>query len=179
MLARVLRAPCYFFDTTPQGRILIRFSFDMDSVDHQLDASFRAVITYLLNTATTLVVVFITIRPWYFSVGSFVVFTVLYTSIQLFYLPISRQCRRLNSTSRSPLLAHCSETAASLLGASVVRAHGKVEDFLATADRLIDNNALFLLIRSLSNRWLDFRLDVSLALIPLCPCLLFLTSKIA
>ncbi|VDN10631.1 unnamed protein product [Dibothriocephalus latus] len=162
MLARVLRAPCYFFDTTPQGRILNRFSFDIDNIDHNLPHAITEVFSYVVDTIVTLVVVFITIRPWYFSLGSLVVFFALYISIQMFYLPISRQSRRLNSSTRSPLLAHCSETAASMLGASVVRAHGKVEDFVATADRLIDNNALFVFIRSVSNRWLDFRLDVSL-----------------
>ncbi|KAL7054621.1 hypothetical protein AAHC03_025968 [Spirometra sp. Aus1] len=160
MLARVLRAPCYFFDTTPQGRILNRFSFDIDNIDHNLPHSITEVFSYVVDTIVTLAVVFITIRPWYFSLGSFVVFSALYISIQAFYLPISRQSRRLNSATRSPLLAHCSETAASLLGASVVRAHGKVEDFVAAADRLIDNNALFVFIRSVSNRWLDFRLDM-------------------
>nr|VZI16701.1 unnamed protein product [Spirometra erinaceieuropaei] len=160
MLARVLRAPCYFFDTTPQGRILNRFSFDIDNIDHNLPHSITEVFSYVVDTIVTLAVVFITIRPWYFSLGSFVIFSALYISIQAFYLPISRQSRRLNSATRSPLLAHCSETAASLLGASVVRAHGKVEDFVTAADRLIDNNALFVFIRSVSNRWLDFRLDM-------------------
>ncbi|KAL7054622.1 hypothetical protein AAHC03_025969 [Spirometra sp. Aus1] len=160
MLARVLRAPCYFFDTTPQGRILNRFSFDIDNIDHNLQYSIRVVFSYVVDTVVTLLIVFITIRPWYFSLGSFVIFSALYISIQAFYLPISRQSRRLNSVTKSPLLAHCSETAASLLGASVVRAHGKVEEFVAAADRLIDNNALFFYIRSVSNRWLDFRLDM-------------------
>uniref|UniRef100_A0A0X3Q2S8 ABC-type glutathione-S-conjugate transporter n=2 Tax=Schistocephalus solidus TaxID=70667 RepID=A0A0X3Q2S8_SCHSO len=160
MLSRVLHAPCYFFDTTPQGRILNRFSFDIDNIDHHLPHSITEVFSYVVDTIVTLVVVFITIRPWYFGLGSFVVFSTLYISIQMFYLPISRQSRRLNAITRSPLLAHCSETAASLLGASVVRAHGKVEDFVAAADRLIDNNALFVFIRSVSNRWLDFRLDM-------------------
>ncbi|BHF67803.1 hypothetical protein SprV_0301083200 [Sparganum proliferum] len=160
MLARVLRAPCYFFDTTPQGRILNRFSFDIDNIDHNLQYSIRVVFSYVVDTVVTLLIVFITIRPWYFNLGSFVVFSALYVSIQAFYLPISRQSRRLNSVTKSPLLAHCSETAASMLGASVVRAHGKVEEFVAAADRLIDNNALFFFIRSVSNRWLDFRLDM-------------------
>nr|VZI16707.1 unnamed protein product [Spirometra erinaceieuropaei] len=160
MLARVLRAPCYFFDTTPQGRILNRFSLDIASIDHNLPHAMEEVFSCVVNTIVTLVVVFITIRPWYFSLGSFVIFSALYISIQAFYLPISRQSRRLNSATKSPLLAHCSETAASLLGASVVRAHGKVDDFVASADRLIDSNALFAFINSVSNRWLDFRLDM-------------------
>ncbi len=36
MLSSVLRSPTSFFDTTPTGRILNRFSADIDKIDHML-----------------------------------------------------------------------------------------------------------------------------------------------
>lgn len=36
MLHGILRAPLYFFDVTPQGRVLARFSKDLDELDTSL-----------------------------------------------------------------------------------------------------------------------------------------------
>lgn len=161
MLARVLRAPCSFFDATPQGRILNRFSNDIDNIDHTLSHAIDEVFSGITDTVIILLVVLATLHPWYLSLCCLFVFGLVYSVVQIFYIPISRQARRLASITRSPLLAHCSETGANALGASIVRAHGKVDEFVARADKLIDENGLFIFIRTISNRWLDFRLDVS------------------
>jgi len=57
MLANILRAPMMFFDTTPIGRILNRFSRDMETVDGLLPFNTRSWLNTFLNVLATIVII--------------------------------------------------------------------------------------------------------------------------
>ena len=57
MLANILRAPMMFFDTTPIGRILNRFSRDVETVDGLLPFNTRSWLTTFFNVLATIVVI--------------------------------------------------------------------------------------------------------------------------
>ncbi len=57
MLNVVLRAPMSFFDTTPTGRILNRFSKDVYTLDGQLVATMRSYLATLASVIGTIIVV--------------------------------------------------------------------------------------------------------------------------
>ncbi|CAJ0881173.1 12874_t:CDS:2, partial [Entrophospora sp. SA101] len=107
MLNSVVRSPTSFFDTTPLGRILNRFSKDQYTIDEVLPRTFAGyfrTIFYVL--ATILVIAFST--PLFIIVIVPMIF--VYRYIQVYYLSTSRELKRLDSVTRSPIYAHFQET---------------------------------------------------------------------
>uniref|UniRef100_A0A2C9M896 ABC transmembrane type-1 domain-containing protein n=1 Tax=Biomphalaria glabrata TaxID=6526 RepID=A0A2C9M896_BIOGL len=107
MLANVLRSPMSFFDTTPSGRIMNRFSGDVETVDNTLPSLFRSWMNTFFGTISTIIVIS-------YSTPIFMVVIlplgVLYYLVQRFYIPTSRQLKRIESTTKSPVFTHFTET---------------------------------------------------------------------
>ena len=59
LLKRVIRLPMWFFDTTPQGRILNRFSKDIDTLDNMLPWIVRILLVCLLEVSYSIVWLFL------------------------------------------------------------------------------------------------------------------------
>ncbi|KAK7481440.1 hypothetical protein BaRGS_00027291 [Batillaria attramentaria] len=154
MLARILCAPMSFFDTTPVGRIVNRFSQDINTIDAELPFSFSGTIESSLLAMSTVVV--ITYGTLWFLVA-LVPLVALYILVQVrFYIPASRQLKRLESKSRSPIYSYFSEA---LVGASVIRAFGVQGRFIDELEDRVDGNSRFRFHNYCANRWLGFRLD--------------------
>ncbi|KAF9907006.1 hypothetical protein EC991_011401 [Linnemannia zychae] len=111
----VLRSPMSFFDTTPAGRILNRFSKDVSTVDNM------AAVNSLLITLTGILSVLIlsaVFLPWIIPV--MVPLTVLYYSIAMYYQKTSRELKRMDALVRSHLFSYFSE---SLNGMGTLKAY--------------------------------------------------------
>jgi ATP-binding cassette, subfamily C (CFTR/MRP), member 1 len=109
LLASIFRAPQSFFDTTPLGRILSRFSKDLNSVDlevgESLDFFAFASLTALFSLTTIIV-----ITPWF---GVAVIpLAFFYFRVMNYFRDVSRETKRLDSISRSPVYALFSEVSA-------------------------------------------------------------------
>ena len=105
-----------FFDTTPTGRILNRFSSDIYRVDEVLARVFNMLFANLARSSFTLIVISVTTPPF---TALIVPLGLTYYFIQRYYLRTSRELKRLDSVSRSPIYAHFQE---SLGGLSTIRA---------------------------------------------------------
>ena len=125
MIRRILNAPVnLYFDTTPTGRILNRFSKDIAI----FDGSFPYLIGSTLVTVYTMVailVIAIYVVPW---IGLLLPILFLMTAyIYLRSIAAVKEVSRIESVTKSPLLSFLSET---LSGSSTIRAFDKREEFV-------------------------------------------------
>ncbi|KAI9339971.1 P-loop containing nucleoside triphosphate hydrolase protein [Obelidium mucronatum] len=150
---RVIRAKTLFFDTTPLGRIMNRFSKDQDSIDNTLPDAFRMFLSTFANAIATFALI-IYATP-YFAVVLVPVLGVYYL-IQSLYRSTSRELKRLDSISRSPLYANFGAT---LAGLPTIRAYGEQERFVETTDRAINENNSPYYLLVMAQRWLGVRLE--------------------
>ncbi|XP_063922476.1 multidrug resistance-associated protein 1 isoform X2 [Zophobas morio] len=155
LLSNILRVPCTtFFDVTPVGRILNRFSKDVDTLDNILPMTIRGWITCFFSVLGTLVVISYT-TPIFISV--IVPIGILYYFIQRFYVATSRQLKRLESVSRSPIYSHFGET---ITGVQAIRAFREQDRFIRESEHKVDVNQVCYYPSIISNRWLAVRLEM-------------------
>ena len=124
MVLAVLQAPVLFFDSNPVGRIMNRFSEDVGCLDEMLPKQFLAAIQLDLLVFTTVLVPTVT-NPWLLFVVVPITVAVVY--ILRYYLKTSRELKRLESTCRSPVFSHISET---LNGLDTIRTRGRQRAFV-------------------------------------------------
>ncbi|KAG0018663.1 hypothetical protein BGZ81_010115 [Podila clonocystis] len=159
LLHKIIRAKVRFYDTTPMGRIANRFSSDVSTVDEEVSTGINNQFNSMVNVIGIIFVITVSM-PAFLIPAVFIV--AIYSVIGGLYIPVSRDLKRLNSISRSPILNHFQET---LAGLATIRAYGFERQFqsknLSTLD---DNNRSYFLLWTV-NRWLHWRVDVAGALV--------------
>ncbi|KAJ3393677.1 hypothetical protein HDU92_007577 [Lobulomyces angularis] len=157
--SRILRAPVLFFDTTPLGRIINRFSKDLDAIDTNLAEAIRMfTMTFAASISSFVLIVYAT--PLF---GIIILpLLIIYYFMQSIYRTTGREIKRLDSVSRSPLYSHFGET---LQGLSTIRAYNEQEKFISVLHNRLDatNQPYFILIAA--QRWLGLRLEALGALV--------------
>lgn len=153
-LGSVLRAPMSFFDTTPVGRILSRFSRDVAGVDQLLPQAFSQMLTTVMSLIGTYIIIVVALPPF---LGIVVPITIGYWLLQRFYNRTSLEVKRLDSISKSPIYAHFSET---LSGLSTLRAYKKEEAAKIDNRNMIDENHRAFFAYFVSNRWFSMYLEL-------------------
>ncbi|EAL40076.2 AGAP006427-PB [Anopheles gambiae str. PEST] len=154
MFNGITRASMYFFNTNPSGRILNRFSKDMGQIDEYLPSVTVDVIQIFLSLIGIVVVVAI-VNPY--NLIPTVVIGIIFYFMRAFYLLTSRNIKRVEAITRSPIYSHLS---ASLSGLSTIRAFGAekvlVHEFDSHQD--LHSSAFYLFIST--SRAFGFYLDV-------------------
>ncbi|XP_058066855.1 probable multidrug resistance-associated protein lethal(2)03659 [Anopheles bellator] len=154
MFNGITRATMYFFNTNPSGRILNRFSKDMGQIDEYLPSVTVDVIQIFLSLIGIVVVVAI-VNPY--NLIPTVAIGVIFYFMRAFYLLSSRNIKRVEAITRSPIYSHLS---ASLSGLSTIRAFGAEKVLVHEFDSHQDlNSSAFYLFISTS-RAFGFYLDV-------------------
>ncbi|KAI5791332.1 P-loop containing nucleoside triphosphate hydrolase protein [Pyronema domesticum] len=159
LLHNVMRAKGRFFDSTPLGRIMNRFSKDLEAVDQEV-APVALGMIHSLGSVIAIVILITIITPGFLFAGLFITF--LYVLIGIFYLRASRDLKRIESIQRSPLYQHFGET---LSGIPTIRAYGDERRFVRdNLQKIDDHNRPFFYLWA-CNRWLGFRVDIAGALV--------------
>ena len=153
LLHNVMRSPMSFFETTPLGRILNRFSKDIYVIDETIPRSLRSFIFVFMSVVSTLIVISVA-TPYFLIV--IIPLLILYLVVQRIYVSTSRQLKRLESVSRSPIYSHFQET---LNGVATIRAYRKQEEFTADNASKVDYNQEAYYPGLCANRWLAIRLE--------------------
>ncbi|XP_063103007.1 ATP-binding cassette sub-family C member 4 isoform X2 [Cavia porcellus] len=153
MFESILKAPVLFFDRNPIGRILNRFSKDIGHMDDLLPLTFLDFIqTFLL--VISVIAVAIAVIPW--IAIPMIPLAIVFFFLRRYFLETSRDVKRLESTTRSPVFSHLSS---SLQGLWTIRAYKAEErcQELFDAHQDLHSEAWFLFLTT--SRWFAVRLD--------------------
>ncbi|XP_038050028.1 multidrug resistance-associated protein 5-like [Patiria miniata] len=150
---KVFRSPMSFFDTTPTGRILNRFSKDLDEIDTMLPMNVEGFMTQVFNFIFALVMLMVVF--WQLIV-LLVPVTCIFYLVLVLYRSTIRNLKRMENVTRSPWFSHISATSQ---GLTTVHAYDKTNEFIQKFRQLLDNNSSPLIIFRLCSRWAGIRLD--------------------
>ena len=155
LLNAILRAKFKFFDSTPLGQLMNRFSKDIEAIDQEVAPITVGMIHCLASTITSVVLI-ATVTPAFLIAGIFI--SMMYFATGYFYIHSSRDLKRLESVQRSPLFQAFGET---LSGVVTIRAYGDESRFMSdNHHRVNTHNRPFIYLWA-TNRWLAFRIDVA------------------
>ncbi|QQP38755.1 ATP-binding cassette transporter sub-family C member 1 isoform X5 [Caligus rogercresseyi] len=150
---RIMKAPVSFFDATPQGRILNRFSKDISVCDNLLGSNIRQWLSCLFSFFGIIIII-VSVLPLFLLFG--LPTSIIFIVVQNIYVASSRQLKRLESVTRSPIYSHLSE---SLSGLSSIRAYGVQNKFILESYNKVDTNQKCRYPSIMANRWLAMRLE--------------------
>ncbi|KAJ5562910.1 hypothetical protein N7461_001671 [Penicillium sp. DV-2018c] len=159
LLNAVMHAKFRFFDSTPLGQLMNRFSKDVESVDQEV-APVAIGMLHSLASVIMIVILISWITPGFLIAGLFI--TLVYTALGAVYLNSSRDLKRLESVQRSPLYQQFGET---LNGIVTIRAYGDAPRFMIDNHRRINSYNRPHIYLWASNRWLALRVDWTGALV--------------
>jgi len=155
MVDSILFAPVnLYFDVTPSGRILNKFSKDLNSLETQMG--------WMIGISTQniymLLQTFITAM---FAVKWVIILIPMILIISFFIVRSAhvsiKETVRLFNTTKSPLLSFLSET---INGASTIRAFGKTNEFIEGNSKLLNDNILATQMMAGVNGWFSIRVDL-------------------
>lgn len=159
LLKRIVAAPIYFFDHNPKGRILNRFSSDQYAVDDSLPFISNILLANFFSLLG--IIVILCVVQWTLLI-ILIPLSYIYISLQKYYRSTSRELRRLDSTSRSPIYSSFTEA---LDGSATIRAFKAQNIFCTMNENHVVLNQRTSYSEIAASLWLSIRLQLLAACI--------------
>eukprot|EP01083_Nonionella_stella_P190772 706437_1 len=153
LLDKMLKSPMSFFDTTPIGRIINRFSRDIYAIDSAIPSSYQSALRITIGLMATAIGVCV-VTPWFAL--SMLPLSILYWYLQRYFIAASRELRRLSTLMNSPIYSNFSE---SISGVDLICAFNKGELFSNKNRTMVDLDHQAYYPSVAGNRWLAIRLE--------------------
>ncbi|KAM4801125.1 ATP-binding cassette sub-family C member 12 isoform 2-T2 [Urocitellus parryii] len=157
---KILKSPMSFFDTTPTGRLMNRFSKDMDELDVRLPfhaenflQQFFMVVFILMILAAVFPAVLLVLA----------VLAIIFLILLCIFHRGVQELKKVENVSRSPWFSHITS---SMQGLGVIHAYDKKED-------CINNHLLYF---NCALRWFALRMDILMNIVTLVVALLVTLS---
>lgn len=171
MLSGIVNTSLRFFESSPIGRILNRVSKDQQVIDESLPLTLFDTIQNLVLTLGSIVLIG-TINPWVLLI--LVPLTPVFLWLRRFYVRSSRQLKRLESVTRSPIYAFFSS---SLDGLTIIRAFQVQDDLLDMFMEKLDANSRAYFVLLAAARWFSFQLSNMVSLLTLVTAILAIALR--
>ncbi|ESO07545.1 hypothetical protein HELRODRAFT_110482 [Helobdella robusta] len=171
VMDKLMRAPMSFFDVTPVGRLISSFSSGLDGIDVRLPMQLEEVIQNACSVMMCIASVVITF-PSFLAVVAFLV--IVFYFVQKMSRLVTRQLKRLESSTKSPLYMHVLST---IHGLETIQAFKKTKMFDEKFEKLVNSHISAVLMNSSFIRWMTLRLDILATFSTSMVALLIVLSK--
>ncbi|KAI9462258.1 P-loop containing nucleoside triphosphate hydrolase protein [Boletus coccyginus] len=153
-LRGVLYAPMWWFESQPIGRIMNRFSKDIESIDQRLLPQLFQLVAGIGSLTSTVIILGYS-TP--IMLAFILPMTVVYWFVLKFYRKSLRELKRLESTGRGPLQSRISET---LDGIPTIMAYGRETDFESAVGGLLDASNKPTFLKKHAEIWVTLRMEI-------------------
>ncbi|XP_069129780.1 ATP-binding cassette sub-family C member 5-like [Argopecten irradians] len=154
-LANIMKAPMEFFDANPAGRILNRFSQDLDESDVFLPIYIDALLRLLVMAVMSLGSAIVNL-PW--TLIAIVVMAVVFYFCKKISAESTRELKRFEMLVKSPLLNHVTSSGQGLY---TIVSFKQQKQFIKECMKLTDVTTTGLFLFEGMMRWVEIRLDIT------------------
>ncbi|CAH3031170.1 unnamed protein product [Pocillopora meandrina] len=158
MTIATIKAPVFFFDTNPAGRILNRFSRDIGCMDDVLPPLFLEAIKFSLFS---LCAVLVPVATNYWLFLALLPIIAIFGYYARYQLKSSRGLKRIEAIKCSPVYSHITDT---LNGLEIIHTSNMDDAFIEKFYRYQDENTQAFIMVISCTRWLSIRLDLMCSL---------------
>ncbi|EDW01217.1 probable multidrug resistance-associated protein lethal(2)03659 [Drosophila grimshawi] len=150
----IIRARMHFFNANPSGRVLNRFSSDIENVDVALPQAMMDSLQFFVNVVAVLVIV--AIANYWLLIPAAIMVVLMYLC-RAFYIAASRSLKRIESLTRSPVYSHANQT---FEGLTTIRALDAMPQLEQTFHGHQNTNSSALFLYTSANRAFAFWTDL-------------------